>query len=184
VLPQDNYPNQTISLLKQDHLFGQLKIIATTGWTTVDLKAGIERDHSLLTTYDFVSLLIGVNNQYQGMPIENYTPQFDELLKKAISFAGNDAKRMIVFSMPDWGVTPFANGRDRAAIAKEIDAYNAINKAIAQNYGVHYIDITPWSREAANDLSLLEPGGLHPSGKEYVRWAVKLEEIIKRVLRK
>lgn len=184
VPPEDNYPNKAIRLLKEDHLFGQLKIIATTGWTTLDLKAGIEHDSSLLKTYDFVTLLIGVNNQYQGMPIENYKPQFEDLLKNAISFAGSDAKRVIVFSMPDWGVTPFANGRDRVAIAKEIDAYNAINKGVSQSYGVHYIDITPWTREAANDLSLLEPGGLHPSGKEYARWAIKLEEIIKGVLRK
>jgi lysophospholipase L1-like esterase len=179
---QDNYPNQTISLLKKDSLFGEVKIIATTGWTTFDLKSGIERDQTLLTQYDFVSLLIGVNNQYQGIAIEKYKPAFEELLIKALALSGHHPKQVIVLSIPDWGVTPFAGSRNKAAIAKEIDEYNAINKQLSQNYGVNYIDITPWTREAANDPSLLALDGLHPSAKEYARWAAKLAAIIKDVL--
>lgn len=127
-----------------------------------------------MDSFDFVTLLIGVNNQYRGRSVENYKPQFEELLRKAIRFAGNKADHVVVLSIPDWGVTPFANGRDKAQIATEIDAYNAANKQIAQQYQVHYIDITPWTREAANDNSLLAADGLHPSGKEYKRWAEKI----------
>jgi lysophospholipase L1-like esterase len=179
----DNYPNQTISLLKKDSLFGQVKIIATTGWTTFDLKSGIEKDQTLLTKYDFVSLLIGVNNQYQGIAIEKYKPAFEDLLVKALALSGNHPKQVIVLSIPDWGVTPYAGMRDKDVIAKEIDEYNAINKQLSQKYNVNYIDITPWTREAANDPSLLALDGLHPSAKEYARWAAKLAEIIKNVLR-
>ena len=89
---------------------------------------------------------------------------------------------MIVLSIPDWGVTPFASGRDREQIAKEIDAYNAANKSIAEKYKVHYIDITPWTREAATDHSFVAGDGLHPSSKEYRRWAEKLSLIITQQL--
>ena len=93
------------------------------------------------------------------------------MLKKAIRFAGNRPERVVVLSIPDWSVTPFADGSDRAKIAREIDAYNAVNKEISQHYSVHYINITPWTREAEEDRSLLAADGLHPSGKEYRRWA-------------
>jgi len=103
-------------------------------------------------------------------------------LKKAIRYAGNRADRVVVLSIPDWGITPFASGRDRAQIAREIDAYNAANKQIALQYNVHYIDITPWTREAATDNSLLASDGLHPSGKEYKRWAEKITVFFKSKL--
>ena len=185
VTPENNYPNQTISLLKKNKLNGQARIIATTGWTTTDLKNGIgraESDSTLLHQYDIVTLLIGVNNKYQGMPIDIYKTQFEQLLKKAISLAGNKATHVIVLSIPDWGVTPFANGRNREEISKEIDDYNLINKSFAGKYGVNYIDITPWTREASTDPSLLAPDQLHPSGREYARWAVSLGRIIKNIL--
>jgi lysophospholipase L1-like esterase len=182
--PEDNYPNQTISLLKKDNLNGAVRIIATTGWTTTDLKNGIQQAESngaLLHQYDIVTLLIGVNNEYQGMPVDIYKTEFELILKKAISFASNKAAHVIVLSIPDWGVTPFASGRNREEISKEIDTYNLINKDFAGKYGVNYVDITPWTREAANDLSLLAPDQLHPSGKEYARWAESLERIIKNL---
>ncbi len=185
VAPEDNYPNQTISLLKKDSLDGQLRIIATTGWTTKDLINGIglaESDSTLLHQYDIVTLLIGVNNQYQGIPVNIYKTEFEQLLKRAISFANNKASHVIVLSIPDWGVTPYANGRNRDEISTEIDNYNLINKDFAGKYGVNYIDITPWTREAANDPGLLAPDQLHPSGKEYARWAISLERIIKNIL--
>jgi lysophospholipase L1-like esterase len=183
VEPSENFPNQTISLLQNDNLFGKVKIIATNGWTTVNLKAGIESDKTVLQKYDVVTLLIGVNNEYQGAPIANYTPEFEGLLQKSIALAGNNAGHVIVISIPDWSVTPFAGGRDRDLISKEIDAYNAINKNLAQKYNANYLDITPWTREAANDPSLLASDSLHPSGKEYARWAGKLEGIMKGILR-
>jgi lysophospholipase L1-like esterase len=102
------------------------------------------------------------------------------LLQQAIGFAGQQPQHVFVLSIPDWGATPFAEGRDRAQIAREIDEYNAINKAITEKYGVHYIDITPGTREAATDASLITTDHLHPSGKEYRRWAEKLANAVKK----
>ena len=184
---QDNFPNQVYSLLKNDTIDIQPpRIIAKTGWTTDELENGIiasDISDPLGSTYDFVSLLIGVNDQYRGRSVDNYKPGFEALLKKAIAFAGNKTERVAVLSIPDWGVTPFAEGRDRIQIAREIDAYNAANKQIAEQYHVHYIDITPWTREAATDHELLAGDGLHPSGKEYKRWAGRIAILFKEIMR-
>lgn len=178
----DNFPNQTVSLLKNaGYDFKPAEIVAQTGWTTDELQNRIN-NYTFKPPYDLVTLLIGVNNQYRGRLVDNYKPEFENLLTQAIRFAGNKADHVIVVSIPDWGVTPFANGRDRDQIAREIDAYNAANKTIAEQYKVHYINITPWTREAATDLTLLAGDGLHPSGKEYKRWAESLADIIKVII--
>lgn len=173
-----NFPNQVVAQLRsQGFDFAEPRIIAKTGWTTDELEAGIVAAHAadpLLPSYDFVSLLIGVNNQYRGRSVEEYVPEFEELLKKAIRYAGGRTDRVVVISIPDWGVTPFAEGRNRAEIAREIDTYNAANKAIAEQCHIYYINITPWTREAATDNSLVAGDGLHPSAKEYKRWAEKI----------
>ncbi len=178
VQPQENFPAQLSKMMTSNTTDLDLeRIIARTGWTTDELEAGIVASNTnkpLLNSYDLVSLLIGVNDQYRGRSVEDYKPGFEELLRKAIRYAGNRADHVVVLSIPDWGVTPFANGRDREQIAKEIDAYNAANKEIAEKYHVYYIDITPWTREASTDNSLLAADGLHPSGKEYKRWAEKI----------
>ncbi|MCW3115961.1 MAG: lysophospholipase [Chitinophagaceae bacterium] len=182
----ENYPNQVIALLKKDGWEGQLKIIATSGWTTDHLKWALsvaESNGSLLEEYNIVTLLIGVNDQYQGRPSAAYKPKFEELLKTSIRLAGNKVNHVIVISIPDWSVTPFGAGKEPDEVAKEIDAYNSINKQLSQQYGVNYIDVTPGTREAATDASLLAVDGLHYSGKEYALWAKKLAEIIKVVLR-
>jgi lysophospholipase L1-like esterase len=187
VLLQENFPYQTVQLLRNAGFdpiaigFKAPEIIAKTGWTTDELQTAIN-NHKFLPKYDFVTLLIGVNNQYRGRPVENYKPEFESLLKQAIQFAGNDASHVFVLSIPDWGATPFAEGRDRKQIAKEIDEYNATNKAIAEKYKVTYIDITPGTREVANDPTLVAADGLHPSAKDYRRWAVKLADKIKSQL--
>lgn len=173
----ENFPNQSGALFRTDSSYLITRIIARTGWTTDELETGIRLSDAatpLRPAYDFVSLLIGVNDQYRGRTVETYKPAFEELLKKAIRFAGNRPERVIVLSIPDWGVTPFAEGRDRDQIAREIDAYNAANRQIAGLYNIYYVDITPWTREAAGDRSLLAPDGLHPSGIEYRRWADKV----------
>ncbi len=182
---QENFPNQVASILKTNTLNVETRIIAKTGWTTDELEAGIvaaNNAEALRSSYNFVSLLIGVNNQYRGRTVDNYNPEFEELLKKAIRFAGNRPDHVVVLSIPDWGVTPFAAGRDRAQIAREIDAYNAANKQIAEQYNVHYINITPWTREAANNNTLLAGDGLHPSEKEYKRWAESVMEFFRSKL--
>lgn len=180
VAPQDNFPNQAAAMLKAAYPgFASPRIIARTGWTTDELEQGItaaNADEPLSASYDLVSLLIGVNDQYRGRSVENYRSKFEDLLNQAIAYAGNQPGRVVVLSIPDWGVTPFAEGRDKAQIAREIVAYNAANKEIALRYNIHYIDITPWTREAAHDPTLLAPDGLHPSGKEYKRWAEKIEQ--------
>lgn len=170
----ENFPHQVVQLLnKAGHPFSEPTIIAKTGWTTDELTAGIAAA-APPGTYNVVSLLIGVNNQYRGRSSAAYSGEFEGLLLKAIAYAGGKSSHVFVVSIPDWGVTPFAAGRDRAQIAAEIDQYNAVNQAVAARYGVHYIDITPGTREAATDLTLLTSDNLHPSGKEYKRWAEKL----------
>lgn len=178
VKPEENFPNQVFRLIRDQHDgFQAPRIIARTGWTTDELETGI-RDADLISPlgsrYDFVTLLIGVNDQYRGRSINNYKPAFEALLKRSIGFAGDRADRVVVLSIPDWGVTPFAVGSDREKIAKEIDAFNSANEEIARLYNIHYINITPWTREAATDPSLLAGDGLHPSAKEYKRWAEKV----------
>ncbi|MBK5270968.1 MAG: SGNH/GDSL hydrolase family protein [Bacteroidia bacterium] len=174
----ENFPNQLIAILNKDSLnFEPVRIVATTGWTTDELDAGIataNNSGTLLPVYKFVSLLIGVNDQYRGRTVESYRPAFEDLLKKAIHFAGDFSSNVVVLSIPDWGVTPFAASRDKEEIAREIDAYNLVNKEIAQKYKVEYNNITEWTRQAATDLSLVAGDGLHPSGKEYKRWAERI----------
>jgi lysophospholipase L1-like esterase len=157
-----------------------LKVVAVTGWTTDELSAGIAEEEGKNafsnTPYDMVTLLIGVNNQYRERSCEEYIEQFKPLLEKALSFAGNNCKKVCVISIPDWGVTPFAakSGRDVTVIANQIDAFNAAAANVAQNSGVAFIDITPFTREAPQDPELVTEDGLHPSGKDYKRWANKI----------
>jgi lysophospholipase L1-like esterase len=182
VTATENFPNQTVQLLQKAHYdFEPPEIIAKTGWTTNELQNAMN-NYSFKKHYDFVTLLIGVNNQYRGESLENYKQEFESLLHQAIQFAGNNAGHVIVLSIPDWGVTPFAKGRNRDEIAKEIDEYNLANKSIAEKNNVHYIDITPGTRKASNDQTLLASDGLHPSGKEYAEWAEKISSIIKSTL--
>jgi len=178
--PSMRYPVQIAdSLEKRGYLMEDPRIIAVTGWTTGDLKAGIKAANPQ-GPYDFVSLLTGVNNQYRGMDINIYRKEFGELIDQSIFFAGNDTGRVIVLSIPDWGVTPFASGRDREKIAREIDQYNAINKEITLSRGVVWIDVTGISRLAVNDPALIASDRLHPSGKMYTEWVkLALQEILK-----
>ena len=176
---EENFPSQTVSLLKRKEIVVKyFQVIAKTGWTTDELASAIEKA-SIHPPYDIVSLLIGVNNQYRGRSLENYQQEFESLLKKSIEFAGKDVSNVYVLSIPDWGVTPFAEGRDRSKIAQEIDAFNGINKKISAQYKVNYINITPSTREAASDPTLLTGDKLHPSGKEYGKWARMVSEVIR-----
>lgn len=170
----ESFPYQAVQMMRKKGLnIYAPEIVAKTGWTTDELQAAINTT-KFLPLYDIVSLLIGVNNQYRGKSPELYADEFEELLKLAIAFAGNDPKRVAVLSIPDWGATPFAEGRDKARITAEIDAFNAVNRRITQKYKVHYIDITPGTRLAAQDPTLITKDKLHPSGKEYAKWADKV----------
>lgn len=178
VAPEDRFPSQTILLLHSKGIyFENPKIIATTGWTTDELMLAIDAA-KINQTYDLVTLLIGVNNQYRGQNAAVYEKQFSRLLEKAIQFAGGATNRVIVLSIPDWGATPFAEGRNREQITAEIDQFNTINKTESEKHGVHYLDITEISRKGFNDPSLLAEDGLHPSGKMYAQWSQPLASII------
>lgn len=151
------------------------KIIARTGWTTDELQGAI-RAEALTGKFDIVTLLIGVNNQYRGNSIDTYRTEFKELLQTAINFAGGNKAHVFVVSIPDWGATPFGkqSGRGVQVIANEIDTFNAVNREETLRAGVSYTDITPGSRNAAADQSLVASDGLHPSGMMYKDWVTLL----------
>jgi lysophospholipase L1-like esterase len=184
VKEHERWPNQLASLIEvAPEVAGQrvqVSIIARTGWTTQELWDGIQ-SQTLEPRYDLVSLLIGVNNQYRGYDIHEYREQFVFLLNKAIEYAGGDPQHVIVLSIPDWGVTPFAQGRDIQQVANQIDSFNAVNKGETEKAGAHYFDITPISREAGRDPSLLAADGLHPSGKMYAQWAQLVLPVVLKI---
>ncbi|MEO6229392.1 MAG: SGNH/GDSL hydrolase family protein [Ferruginibacter sp.] len=180
----DRFPNQTANLLLYDSIkVATPEIIAQTGWTTSNLLSRINSTPPTLGTYDIVTLLIGVNNQYQHMSIDLYRSEFTLLLNKSITYAANKKDHVFVLSIPDYSVTPFASGSDKATIAAEIDAYNKINKEITLAAGCNYVDITSASRQAATDISLIANDGLHPSGKQYNIWSTLLIPFVKAALR-
>jgi len=166
----ERWPNQLAGLLQADDVSTEVTIIARTGWTTDELWMGVQAREVNLP-YDLVSLLIGVNNQYRGLDIGEYQDEFVFLLNKAIEYAGGDAKRVIVLSIPDWGVTPFAMSRDSKKIATEINLFNSVNREETEKAGAYYVDVTPSSRKAITDGALIAADGLHPSGKMYAEWA-------------
>jgi lysophospholipase L1-like esterase len=177
VLVEENFPNQTVALLNGKLSIPQ--IIATTGWTTDELDAAITAAN--ITTFDIVSLLIGVNNQYRERTVNNFEIEFEHLLQRSIEFANNKSTHVVVLSIPDWGVTPFAEGRDSKKIATEIDAYNLVCKMAAQKFNTHFIDITTAQRLDGNKEEFLAADKLHPSGKEYKKWAERLAEKINEI---
>ncbi len=152
-------------------------VIAKTGWTTSELQAAI-KSAALEREFDFVTLLIGVNNQYRKESLEVYREQFRALLNTALQFAADDKSRVFVVAIPDWGVTPFGiqSGRGMELIAEEIDAFNAVNKTETLLSGISYTDISADSRLALSDSGLIATDGLHPSGKMYRDWATKLSD--------
>jgi lysophospholipase L1-like esterase len=168
----ERWPNQLAEIIKSSPQFWgiEVTIIAHTGWTTAELWQGMQAAKPE-PPYDLVSLLIGVNNQYRGYDINEYRDEFRFLLQKSIEYADNDQRRVVVLSIPDWSVTPFAADRDRAQISAEIGAFNAVNREQSAHASVRYVDVTPVSRLAFNDPTLLVSDNLHPSGRMYAQWA-------------
>ena len=178
----ESFPAQTANLVKLSGInMGLPDYIATTGWTTDDLAVAIQTKNP--GTYDVVSLLIGVNDQYQRHDTTGYRQRFTGLLIKAIALANGKNENVFVLSIPDYSVTPFAAGSDTARIRKELDWFNAINKSVTDAYNCPYLDMTPGTREAANNRSLIAGDGLHPSGLEYRRWANRLAPMMLPVLK-
>lgn len=176
----DRYPSVLVEHLRAEGLeFESLTYIAKTGWTTDELNAAIDLEDPS-TDYDLVSLLIGVNNQYRGYPIEDYELEFEQLLDRAISFAGGDASRVFVVSIPDYAFTPFGQTRpDPENISTELDDYNQINKTISEAKGVLYFNITPISRLGLEQTELVATDNLHPSGEQYRSWADLMVDEVK-----
>ena len=156
-------------------------IIAQTGWTTTDLLAAL-READLRGPFDLVTLLIGVNNQYQGLDQETYRAELRALIGLALDFAGGSPAKILGVSIPDWGVTPFNEDRDPFQIAAEIDAFNQINQKEFEAEGIQYLNITPISRLAARDDSWLAPDKLHLSGKMYAAWVELMLPIVLQIL--
>jgi len=182
VNPSQRYPTRIYdTLINLGYKSLNPRIIAKTGWTTDELQAAISGS-DLRETYDLVSLLIGVNNQYRGWSISQFEKEFEELLEFAITKAGGDRSKVFVISIPDWGVMPFAEGRDREKIAEEIDAYNAVKKSITEQKSVTFINITDISRQRDSEKVLIAEDGLHPSGEQYRRWVERIFPVIKKQL--
>jgi lysophospholipase L1-like esterase len=184
-VPQEGrWPVQLTNRLRADGvILAEPQIIAQTGWTTDELAAAMTTNAAeLQRPYHLVTLLIGVNNQYRGRSLDGYRSEFAALLQQAIALAGDQPQRVIVLSIPDWGVTPFAHRLDGAQIEAEIDAFNAVNAAETAVAGAHYIDITDISRQAAQAPALIADDGLHPSAAMYALWVDKVEPVACAIL--
>ena len=174
----DRYPVQLVQEWNKTakNQFASPLIIAKTGWTVDELEAGIQATPTAAEGYDLVTLLIGVNNQYRGRTVESYAQNFEKMLLRAIAFARGNKAHVIVLSIPDWGVTPFAisKGVNPTQVANQIDAYNETKKAICAKNGVKYIDITAEYRIAGALPEGVVADELHPSSLIYKSWMEKL----------
>lgn len=178
----ESFPYQLVQLFrKRNHPFHAPEIVAQTGWTTFELAEHLIH-HQLQDVYDFVTLLIGVNNQYRELSALSYKEDFEFLVRKAIHLAKGDATRVIVVSIPDWGISPFAKKKDKKVIADAIDSFNEMNANTAFKYDCTYCDITPITRAAADDESLFTKDGLHPAGSEYHKWAKEIAALVEKML--
>lgn len=148
------------------------RIIATTGWRCDQLKQAI-LDAKLPNDWGMVSLLIGVNNQYQKRTAESYAPEFEELLNMAVQLAGGNKKNVFVVSIPDYGFTPFGNPKQEE-ISKAIDEFNNVNRRITQKMGITYVEITDLTREGLVKPEYVAADGLHPSGAMYSLWVERI----------
>lgn len=175
------WPVQLVhALSQQEPAIAAPRIVATTGWTTDELAAGMDAA-DLMPDWDLVSLLIGVNNQYRGRSEDEYREQFAGLLDRAIALAGNKAGRVVVVSIPDWGVTRFAReqARDAAAIGAALDRFNAIARAVTAAAGAVFVDITDLSRAHPDELT---DDGLHPDARQYARWVERIAPVARAAL--
>lgn len=180
---QERWPMQLMVALKGRGIdLAKPTIFARTGWTTGELSAALDRVQPK-GPYALVSLLIGVNNQYRGLTVEAYQPEFAALLGRAIQLAGGRTDHVIVVSIPDYGATPHGQGKDRAAIASALDRFNDVGRQETEKAGAHYVEITIASRRALKEPDLVAIDGLHPSGKMYAEWAKAVLPVAEKVLK-
>ena len=180
----ERWPVQLVQRLREDDInMAEPEIIARTGWTAKELSLAID-DANPHGPYDLVTVMIGVNDQVRGRDVEEYRAEFEVLLQRAVVFAGGDPSRVIILSIPDWSVTPFAEGRDRLQISAEIELFNAVNRNESRRVGVRYVDITPISREAETNPKFLADDQLHPSGGMYAAWTDLILPEARAILKK
>jgi lysophospholipase L1-like esterase len=183
VAAKNRWPNQLARLLEAEGIQTEVTVIARTGWTVDELWEGIQAEPPQ-GTYDLVTLLIGVNDQFRGYPVGSYREKFRFILGRAILYAGGHPDKVIVLSIPDWGFSPFAAARGNTEpISQEIDEFNAVNLEETNSVGAHYVDVTIISRMALDDFELIAGDRLHPSSKMYTMWAEKVLPVALEVLR-
>ena len=174
VSKSERWPDQLVASLANKNIFlNSPEIIAKTGWTTTELQEGINLA-PLNYPYDWVTLLIGVNNQYRGKSIKEFENEFYNLLSQAIMFSGNRKERVFVLSIPDWGAMPYALDNDIQKIAEEIDAFNQVIYQLCAKENVRFIDITHLSRKVSDYANWIAKDGLHPSGTQYSKWVLEI----------
>jgi lysophospholipase L1-like esterase len=183
VADQDSWPNQLVDLMRASQIdVGTAHIIARTAWTTDELFDAIDAEGPK-GPFDLVTLLIGVNDQYRSRPVQSFATEFVQLLRRAKALGGNRPARTIAISIPDWGATPFAEGRDRTLISAEIQAYNSRARELAETAGARWVDITEISRDMLREPELVAVDGLHPTGAMYRRWAEQILPVAIEILR-
>lgn len=182
VAAEQSWPVQLVNKLRhEDIAIDDPQIIATTGWTSGKLQAAVDKEE-LKPAYDLVSLLIGVNNQYRKHDMDVFRQEFTSLLQQSIYFARKKPEGVFVLSIPDYGVTPFAAGRNPVEVAREIAAYNELSESICRRFDVRYYNITEISKKAATDITLLADDELHPSGSMYALWVAKIfPDVVKQI---
>lgn len=181
---QDCWPNQLVALLRARSVeIGDAHIVARTAWTTDELSDAIDSERPR-GPFDLVTLLIGVNDQYRSRPVATFASEFTQLLRRARKFGRNTSARTIAISIPDWGATPFAEGRDRALIGNEIATYNRRAEELATAAAARWVDVTEISRAMLTDPSLVAVDGLHPTAAMYRRWAEHLLPTALQILAK
>lgn len=177
VKAEERWPHQFVASIKQEGVKASVPdYVATTGWTTQDLLAGMAHGLDREKPYNLVSILIGVNNQYQGIPISTYEPDLRKITELALEIVHGDNSKVFMVSIPDYAFTPFGKASDR--ISKEIDKYNAINKRIAQEYQIAWVNVTDVSRMGLSKPSLVAGDGLHPSGIQYSKWIQEIKPLL------
>lgn len=182
---KDRYPVQLVHALNKSGKFNfsPPQIIAKTGWTVDELEAGINASETSSEGYDLVSLSIGVNNQYRGKSVAEFEKEFEAMLQRAIGFARGKKDHVIVISIPDWGVTPFAvnRGSDQAKVSREIDSYNAAKATVCSKYGIAFVEITADYRKIGSKPKMVVEDQLHPSRLVYARWTEKVFKIVNQI---
>lgn len=177
VAENERWPEQLAEVMRsKGKKVEKPRIIAVTGWRTDQLKKAMEDAH-LQNEYGLVSLLIGVNNQYQKRTAESYAPEFEELLSMAVTLAGGKKENVFVVSIPDYGYTPFGKPR-QPEITEAIDRFNRVNQTITEKQGIKYISITDLTRQGLEKPEYVAPDNLHPSGKMYTLWTARIAKAL------